>query len=184
MDKKGISDLVSVVLIVLITITAVAFIANLIIPFVSNNLKTSSECVNVRGYFSFDDSQGYDCYDSSGLYGFSIKGGSSNVPDSGANISVIGFAAVLSKPDGSTSTLRVINGNLSSGAVGGVRMLNSSIANIYIPGNNEVQTYVYNAGATMYTQMDIYPIIASGKICDKSATATFLQCTGVTSLTP
>ena len=73
--RKGLSEVVSTVLVVLITIVAVAFVANLAIPFVKNNLQSSTECLSARDYFKFDDSLGYTCYDQNGLYGFSVQAG-------------------------------------------------------------------------------------------------------------
>ena len=306
-NRNGLSEVVSTVLIVLITIAAVAFVANLAIPFVRNNLQSSTECLSSQGYFTFDDTQGYDCYDQNGLYGFSVQAGnggetsasdqvngqpesadfnkdwvlSSNeinnftrlynyvsgsvrtgqyhcdsttvdgyAPGPGNTISCPSYSADLDQswsislneynmvlaiynnpgtsgkyhlvapnstyPDGyapgpgntsssnasignnitgfavvfgsssDSATVRIFDGNSSaipSTPVGGVRMLNSTLPKIYVSKPGEVQTYVYNAGSTKYSQIDIYPIIQSGRICDKSGTITLNLCKGVT-LTP
>src|SRR3989344_1782068 len=52
MNKKGVSEVVGVVLILLITITAVGVLTAFAIPFVKNNLKDSTNCLDVRGQVS------------------------------------------------------------------------------------------------------------------------------------
>ena len=308
MKRKGLSEVVSTVLMVLITIAAVAFVANLAIPFVKNNLQHSTECLSARDYFKFDDSLGYNCYDQTGLYGFSVQAGnggetsateqlndqyhsadyngnwtidvverdrflvlynyrinnvrtgeyhcdsttidgyapgpgSQNCPthsgdyngnwridnanpnlelgrlislsntqggqyhpvvvdstnpdgyDSGASTqsgsaasvgnNITGFAVVFDSSSDSTTTKIIdgVNADIPNTAVGNSRMLDKRIAKIYVSRPGEVQTYVYNAGSAKYSQVEIYPILQSGRLCDKSDSITVSLCKGV-SLTP
>ena len=247
MKRKGLSEIVSTVLIVLITIAAVAFVANLAIPFVRNNLQSSTECIASRGFFKFDDAQGYDCYDQNGLYGFSVQAGNggevtasdqpNNQPHSAdynkdwiisldelnnfirlynyrtgnvrtgdyhcdsktidgyapgpatqsgsaASIgnNITGFALVFGSSSNS-ETIKVIDGTAANSVIGGVRMLDTNMPNIYVPRPGETQTFVYNVGSQKYSQIDVYPILQSGRLCDKSDSITISLCKGV-SLTP
>ena len=62
-NKKGISTIVATVLIILITVAAVAIIWMAIIPMIKNNLEGSSECLSAD--LDIDTFSGYTCTDSS-----------------------------------------------------------------------------------------------------------------------
>src|SRR3989344_6269884 len=71
MEKKGLSPIIATVLLLLVTIAAVALIANFIIPFIKGQLKTTA-CVKYVDYFSFDDEFNFNCYDTNNQYGVSV----------------------------------------------------------------------------------------------------------------
>lgn len=281
-SKRGLSEVVATMLTVLITIAAISFIASLVIPFVRNGLSSSTECFPAKDYFKFDDSQGYNCYDSAGRYALSVTGGnvgesaakdqenryhsadtnknwnidsnennkfrtiigayhcdpttvdgyasgagdqtcsphsadtnsdwnidsnevntfntlisnngdyyldsstnkyvSGVITQAGSNVEVgnniTGFALVFGG-SGDSTTIKVSSGDVSSSAVGGIRVIGSS-GNINVSSPGETMTYVYNAGQNnKYSQVYIAAILRSGKICEKSDSVTFNPCTGV-----
>ena len=55
-NNKGMSGIVATVLLIMLTIVLGAFLAKFVIPFVKNNLSKSSECLDYRDHFSFQES--------------------------------------------------------------------------------------------------------------------------------
>jgi len=48
-SKKGVSDVIATVLILLLTVASVGILVAVVIPFVQNNLEESTTCLDVRG---------------------------------------------------------------------------------------------------------------------------------------
>ena len=59
-QKRGVSDVIATVLILLLTITSIGVLVAVLIPFVQNNLDESGDCLNVRGGISIVKSD--SCY--------------------------------------------------------------------------------------------------------------------------
>lgn len=174
-NKKGVSTVVVTVLLILITIAAVVLLANAIIPFVKNNLAKSSECLDYKDYFKFQEVMSFNgadyrfnCYNDSGYYGFSIMNQGSGKSGSGTPA---GFAIVFS--DGKTTKRMDIK---DGDSVGDVRMLGSSLTKIIVPELGGIQTYVYNSGGESYNSMEVYPLLENGRICDKSDSIGIIKC--------
>ncbi len=100
----------------------------------------------------------------------------------GNNAAIKGFEIVFTKEDNSKK-VSVVPGVAISNEIGGVRLLDDSIPRISVPQDGELQTYVYNAGGERYDQLEIYPVLQSGKLCDKTDTTKIALCKGV-DLTP
>lgn len=156
LNKKGLSAIVATVLIIMITVVSAAVIAKFIVPFVRDGLSSSTECVRYDSYFSFDDALKYNCYYGQ-EYNISIKA----IGTEDSENRVIGFNLVLYS-DGSSKALSVKNGD----PISQIKMFNSTMTSIVIPSPGETRTYHYTDG-TFYTKGDIYPILKSGKICER-----------------
>lgn len=177
MNIKGVSPVVSEVLLVLLTIAAVAIISTLIVNFIKPNLEKSTECVPYQDYLKFREEIGgirYNCYDeNSDKVGASINA-KSGVEDS----NIAGFKIVFVESDGST-TVKEINNNLEAGCgQDKISMFGSCSGNLKVPKSGDTYTYVYNSGKTFKT-MEVYPILSNGRVCDRSDSINIINCFGV-----
>lgn len=75
-NKKGVSEIISTVLIVVITIAAVAIIGAVIIPMIRNNLQVSGECSAAEREISIITSEGFTCKDVNGATWIQVQRGS------------------------------------------------------------------------------------------------------------
>lgn len=177
-DKRGMSDVVSTTLLVLITIAAAAVLTSFIMPFVKNGLSSSSECLPYKNTFKFESSFGYNCFDSANLSGISVRG---NLPENQEEMPSQ-FNAVFRSDSGESIRVDFVNGSSTSSNIGRVALLDRTKTVLAIPAAGEVQTYVYN-GDRRYTKVELYPVTKKGKICGMSDSITLPLCKGV-DLTP
>ncbi len=173
--KRGISPIVATVLLVLLTMTAALIIAGILIPFTKKNLNESTSCVAYSNYFKFDESfdTNYNCYNAtSKLHGFSVRASNENLSSQ-----IIGFEVLFLK-GGISEKASARDGDDVGTATGQIRMLEPSISNITIPKEGGVKTYVYQ-GTDSFTDVEIYPVLKTGKSCDKSDRIKLLSCDDV-----
>jgi flagellin-like protein len=172
LTKKGLSSVIGVVLIILLTVSAAVILAGFVIPWVRGLLNTSTECVEYNDYFGFVESfevsgveKNYNCFDSSGLHGFSVKAKS---VDSEKEENIQGFA--VSFIGGSSSERAdVLEGEPENCLDKGVKKITSSCGkDIEMVPSGEIRTYVYNASGRSFEKMEIYPILESGRVCEIS----------------
>ncbi len=164
-NKRGVSEVVATVLIVLVTVTAGVIIINFVIPFVRDNLNKGSECIMYGNYFKFEekiDGKNYNCYKISpaGEYRSSVRnnGGSDVNPEK-----VLGFQIVLSGSQSQSASIKVPVSENSPV----VTMYDPTQTQVSIPGSGEVYTYKFNLNEG-YRNSKIYPMLKSGKICEAS----------------
>ena len=167
--KKGISDVIATVLILMLTIVTVVIIAGVIVPFVREGITESTRCVPLREALAFDAEQPYNCY-ADGLNGVSVKAKFDE------SISISGFSLVFAKT-GASESVKVE----SNSPAGQIRMLNSSLTTLSVPGPGELSTYVYRSN-TNFDTVEIFPMLPDGKICDATDKIR-LQACGEISLT-
>lgn len=200
MNKKGLSEIVSTVLILLITISGIVLLSSIIVPYVNNKLSSGSECTPYNtGYFEFEDNldgENYNCYQeikgdltnpssqTNRLYGFSVK-----LDESGEEYfdKVESFNIILTKE--SSITLNINN----SDKIGSLLELNETPTptkyGLLEPG--ETITYRFNetfsasegGSRQVYDKADIYPVLKSGKICGLSDSIAIKPCAPGTALT-
>lgn len=162
-NKKGISQVVATVLIIMITVAAVAMLAGFIVPFVKNSLQKSTECMPYQGYYLFDESFGYNCYNrTSNLYAVSIK---SSFDKSLAG-NIMGIKVVFSDKSGATRVVEIKNSSIISRSERGIWIAGSHEDLLRIPGPGGIITYVYNASAgDVFITAEVYPVLKSERIC-------------------
>ena len=173
-NKRGVSAIVATVLIVLITIAAASILFTTIVPFVKNSLSSSTECLPYKTYIQFEKQSGYTCYDANNLTGFTVR---VSAPSDGSDALErfdVAFSANLSLRRASVVDQADVNNGIE-----GVRMLDKTVSKISVAKIGEVQTYVYNAGAIRPAKIEVYPILKSGKICEKSDEVSLTSCKGV-----
>ena len=160
LKKRGLSDVIATVSLILLAVAAIGIISSFIIPFVRNNLEESSSCLDYRDYFTFDDGFGYNCY-RDGLYAVSIRAGGSKEAD------VKGIKLVFTDATGESRSVSIEENSADFGRnEGKIRRVNVSLP-IDVPKGGEVRTYIYNSSST-FDVVDIFPFLESEKICDKT----------------
>lgn len=148
MRKKGLSAVVATILIILLTVSAVAVIAGYLIPYVNRSLDSTS-CTKYRDYFSFYDS-GYNCY-TENLQGFSIEARA----DKELGKEIIGFNLLLSKEGSGESVEARAGANC-----GDLKMYDNNLpCSIKIPSAGEVRSYLFDSGDVRYSRLRVLPVI-------------------------
>ena len=153
--KRGVSPVIATVLLVVITLVAVAILAAFVIPFVKKNLG-SQDCFNVLGHLKFEDSA-YVCstQGAANRTGFSVR-----VDDD----SVVGFRVIL-YAGGSSEPVEITNDTDGSILNPQVFMLGKASNSLVMPQRGGVRTYVAHG---VYENIELYPILKSGTTCDQS----------------
>ncbi len=172
MNKRGISEIVSAVLLILLTIAAVAVVSNVVLSYINNKLKSGTECQAYNtGYFQFEqsiDSYNYNCYQESTSpprikYGFTVRSGE---VESLISDKVLGFNVVLSNQTSSTTIS--LNSSFMSDKI---QELEGSPGSYSLPNSGETRTYFYTLSTNplpIYQKAESYVVLKSGKICDLS----------------
>ena len=178
-NRKGLSEVIATLLIILLSVALIAILAQFIVPFIRDSLNKSTECLNYNEYFTFQEvfsSKGgdlrYNC-NTDNLTGFMVRAKTDN--ESG----LIGFNVVLL---GEVSSKRLDIRNLPRN--GPLRMLNSGLSNIRVPLPGETMTYVYEkqTGEEQFISAEIYPVLNSGRICDLGDTIKLIACSNASML--
>lgn len=172
MSKKGLSAVIATVLLILLTVSAVAIVSTFLIPFVNRSLENTS-CFEFKEYFKFDDSFGYSCYIENGIrknYFLTVRA----KPDNSSANKIEGFSLRF-LGGGFANTVEVIDGRPFSDieVIGNVGQ-----SNLFVPshgGRFSVLTYNYTSN-NLYDKVEIYPIIKDNKICDQSDSIKLTEC--------
>lgn len=181
-EKKGMSPVVATVLLVLLTISAVAIISNFLIPFTDKSLE-GTECLNYKDYFTFDLSFDYNCYDAANKrYIFTIRAS----PDNSSSDKIEGFGLrLVDLGSGSATNVKAFRGVVEASQenidFGGIKMFNPDVGSgkIIIPssgGRYSVLSYSYSSENDKYTNVEVYPILKGEKICEKSDSIEIVNC--------
>ena len=171
MNSKGLSSVVATVLIILITITAGAVLLGIIVPFVKNTLQGSSECYPYKDYLKFESVQGSNCISASHAI-ISIKAKSNeralNAAESpGLNASVAGLELIFYGKD-------LIRSFKVNGTGSDLIMFGGGAVKIPSPGG--IQTYNATGISAAFNRVEVYPILNSGKLCDKNDEIKITSC--------
>ena len=153
--KRGISTVIATVLILLITVSAIALLASIIVPFTKDKLESSTECVTFIDSLKFDTDLSYNCVSANNTHYISIKGNY----DKSLNLSSF---AILFSNQNTTRTITVADNSNASEFF----MLSGS-SQLTIPKSGEIRTYKLTP-QNKFDTIELYPLAASGRICDKS----------------
>lgn len=166
MNRKAVSAVVATVLIILITVAAVAIIWTTIIPMVRKNIDSGTLCLDAQSDISIVASGGYTCYiaNADGTYGVKVQvsHGSKNFD---LNDIMVGV-----KVGGDTTTKGLLDTTTDGwGATGD------------LPGQNEEKTYtIDDVGSVQPTGVEISAVVKVGETeeaCDPSGSVdTLTEC--------
>lgn len=155
MKKRGLSTIIATILLILLSVAAVAIIAGFLIPFIKNQLERSSECINVQDRFSFDEN-GDNCKSPNGII-FSVR--AEGIKEEAEKIA--GFNLIIAGEE-SGKSIEIRAGNSAV-----VRMRNGSSI-IRIPNSGEMFSYNYtDADALKYKNAELKTALNSGRVCEK-----------------
>ena len=160
--KRGLSQVVSTVLLIMLTIAAVSMLAAFIIPFVKNSLTKSTECNGLDTSFSFDESFDFNCQSlntNTGTYNitFSISRGNDQSEEVG------GFLTTFYSTDESRAVQVIHLGTPTSD----IMMFNKTSVKLEIPKSGETRTYLFNANTKSYSKVEVRAVLKSGRVCEK-----------------
>lgn len=154
-NKKGVSTVVASVVIVMLTIIALIFISQFIIPYVKSNLQKSGECLDYQKYFSFDNSLEYNCKKNGVGYIISVKAqGQKELEDNIGSLKLVFYGS------GKNLALEVKDNKAGNDTF---FMLNRN--NFKVPKTGETQSYVYNV-SEVYNKVEVYTLLKSGRTCE------------------
>lgn len=179
--KRGLSEVVTTVLIIMLSVAAIGIIAGFVVPFVKNSLQKSSECLQYDNYLTFSEESGLNCYLLSGqnyLHGVSIT--ALNNKELAENVE--GIVLVFRAPNAESKTITARTGAASSEFWMPAKTdLGVAHSDIEIPSPGETRTYVYNA-SMQFNSADVHPLLKSGRICDNKDTINLISCGGTVNL--
>ncbi len=165
-EKRGISPIITTVLLIMVSIVAVLIVAGFIIPFIRDSLGESKDCFDVVDQLEINTGSGYTCYynesSTNMIANLTVKRGTKEVDINGFVLAVSG--------GGSSKTFEI-----KEGVVLGVKMLSGS-SNIEIPEKGEEMTYSINTTLPEVRYAEIAPIMKSGKICRSLGKAEIEKC--------
>jgi flagellin-like protein len=156
-SRKGISEVISTLLIIMLTIVAVYILAAFLIPFLKDKMK-QKECFDAMDKLTIEEGK-YTCYNSTNtLVMVKLAGG----------FEIGGFVIALSK-NGESKRYEIKNG---ASFPGNVTMYDGSVT-LGIPGAARLSnTYIFN-GVDDF--IEVMPILPDGRTCS-SVTAKLNQC--------
>ncbi len=125
-NKKGVSDIIITVSMILISIIAVGVISAFVIPMIKSQLAKSSACMALREHYKVRTDISATCYTLNGEVKLSIQRGSEKED-------ALGFLVTIFSNTGDASAYRVLNDTAEYSAIpgvpakGGARVYNFSI---------------------------------------------------------
>jgi flagellin-like protein len=171
MDNKGLSDVVATVLLLLVTVAAIAALSGILIPFVRERLYGSTDCAHYEDQFTFaEEVQGlnYNCYDNSNYHGTSIKTKPAiNESDS----TITGFLVSFQSSSGSKEfqiTKTAASDGINSWVLG-------QKGTPYYPAAGETVSYGF-ALDKPYTTIEVRAVLSNGKTCKASDKIEVTRC--------
>ena len=156
--KKGVSPIITTVLLLLIAVSLVVLLGSFLYPYVQNMLEKGQECFDIAGQITIDSK--YTCFNSEDLkVQAAIKRGTKEIEIGGFKISAIG---------GGTSSVF----DVKEGTVEGVTMLDGETPEkIELPERGGERTYLLNVPSI--TNVDSIVVVAlreNGETCDETET--------------
>jgi len=158
-QKRGISAVITTVLLILLSIMAIGIIAGVVVPMVRQSLGDAQDCFELRDYVTILASQ-KTCYNS-GNTTLMISRGNDNK-------SIYGIAVTIYGQDQS-KRFDLIDGQKTAGVTkySSTAMAAFGVANLAIPGPGEAFTYVFNTSGSGGTA-NVAALTRAGKACDVS----------------
>lgn len=160
MNLKGQSQIISTVLLILISITAIVVVSSFVIPFIKKQL-SGTECLDVYSAekLGIQNKPQFTCYDGANMRVQIHLGDVGN--------STKGFQISL-EIDGATEPYRILRGSQTEG----VSLYKKEGEPIKLPPVGGERTYVISGVASKPDSVSVYPILESDKVCGASDSLT------------
>ncbi len=166
-NEKGISPVVTTVLLILVSISAVIVIAGIIVPYVRSLLGESKECFATLEQLSINTESGYTCYYKDGgdkIATITIERGTKDIDITGFLIRISG--------GGIGKRFEVKEGQNPDSVV----MRHDSSSQLEIPGLGEEITYNFTTTLDEIEYVEVAPIMGSGNTCEPTDKADIFMC--------
>lgn len=168
MIKRGLSEIIVVVLIVLLTLAAAGILISFVVPFVNNSLEEGTECFDYQNYFSFESENGLNCFvrdpePGERNYYLSIRAKTINQENK------IEGMKILFKSGDNVRVFDVKNNAPTGSGEGALNMIPNALA-FSLPDEGEVKNYFYDdlAEDASYEVVEVYPVLDRNRLCEKS----------------
>lgn len=153
-SKRSQSQMVSTILLILITVVAAGLIMGFVIPFIKDKLPDENQnCFDVISKVKI--SSGYTCYNSTD------KNQSVQIHIDDVRNSIKGFTVELGGP--SSKAVRIVEDDAHLG----IYMYDGGA--FQLPNNTEERTYLISS-INKPTYVAVYPVLKNNKICEASDT--------------
>ena len=156
--KKSQSQIVSSVLLILISIIAIMMIIGFIIPFIQNQL-SKGNCIEIINQIEIQNNPKYTCWDVGGDRMLIQVHVSDNEP-------IKGFAIELG--GASSNTIEITDDTDVSTNVHMYHEIDEVGNKMIIPDKNEEKTYNLTTTSGKPDSIRLYPIMTNGVTCDKA----------------
>lgn len=162
--KRGQSQIVSTVLLILISITAVMIVIGFVVPFIKKQL-SGTDCLEVSGKIEIKNNLKYTCYDlENNQMRVQVHMGDVGNVTKGFQLSI--------DVEGSTKAFEITK---DSDTIENLNMYGSTIENpieLRIPQRGGEVTYVISNVNSKPDSITAYPILNNDKMCEASDTLT------------
>lgn len=169
--KKGISPVIATVLLLLLTIVSVSILTYFVVPFLNGNLKGSGDCFDLLNKVELEENA-YTCYT------YTANGGTQGRTAFSLRVDYeqpIQVKVLLYKPGRTTADNMILRDGTNYSTL---RMLGEGFSQaIDLPFKGAVRTYVVS---DVYEQIEINPVLSSGKVCNEQRSIRLQPCTSPT----
>jgi len=161
-NKKAVSEIVSTVLLILITIIAISIVSVFLIPMLKNKLNEGSGCFDVLNSLEIQSA----CYNDANEVEIGIMSKSNKLA---------GVAVVISTSS-SSKRFDIINNTANEN----IKSYNGEYNQaLLLPGENEFTTYIIKTSFTEFSKVEIAPLVSTGqktKTCEISDSLSLVEC--------
>jgi len=172
--KKGISPLIATILLIVLSVVAVAIIVQYVVPFVNKSLNEGKLCSDALGQLTLDTEEGYTCYNTTApqslphFISVSVQRGEKEAK-------LIGIKIILSD-DKNSKEIRIKNGE----SIAGVKMITgraTTSSELSVTKIRETRTYLIDIATLELSNMDkegsvkIAPIMKGDIVCEEADNA-------------
>jgi len=155
-SKKSQAELITTVLLILISIAAVVLVSTFVINMIRENLG-GTDCFKTVGQINVNVEDGYTYWDSQNTTIVNLERGAND-------FNLTGFLISLGN-DQSSTTYTIMAGKTDAK----VKLYSSATGNLTVPGILGSETYNITTGTMSVTKIKVLPIIAPNKNCNEGA---------------
>ncbi|PIN78102.1 hypothetical protein COV15_00375 [Candidatus Woesearchaeota archaeon CG10_big_fil_rev_8_21_14_0_10_34_12] len=161
MNKQAVSEIVSTVLLILITIIAISIVSVFLLPMIKDRLNEGASCFDVLDSLEIQSA----CYAGDEVQiGIMVK-----------SDNLAGVAAVVSSIS-SSKRIDILNNKTNEN----IKPYNGNYGEILmLPGENEFKTYILKTGFEEFSKIELAPLVQTGKkikTCEIESSLSLVEC--------